>query len=297
MISYPSTPPFTLSSGSFYKNISYGPSNLQQFDIAIPTGGVSSKPIVIYVHGGGYRYSNKESFYNAQSERDEINFYLSNDIIYCGIDYRLIKTISDSQGVEKCLDDGRLFMDFIIDNASYFNVDTTKMFLFGGSAGGGIIQDIAFSGLYSGILAIGLNEIQADTDTHDWNQYFTSINFDVMKYTKDNNLMEDLFSYYGIRDESGFESQRIQSLKLRMKTLDLMVNYNGKIYLTQNNWPNTVPTDRNHVLHHPLLAKAVYDRANIENIEIYAEIQSLSIGPKVEVTRQQYFQDVLSVGK
>ncbi len=120
----PSAGAYTYTS---YYDVSYGSDPSQKLD-AFLIDSEEPVPVVIFMHGGGFRAGDKENtFY-----KDEI---LAQGISYISVTYRKIDE------VENLLDiiEGDFYdsYKFVMSRASQYNIDPNNVALMGGSAGGG----------------------------------------------------------------------------------------------------------------------------------------------------------------
>lgn len=272
----PSTPPFTVPTGvNFYKNLSYGKYNNNVVDVFQPPSEVET-PVILMIHGGGFRFSNKESFYNTQAERDEINEYLTAGICVINMDYRLISTKIDTEGVFKCMEDAEICLAWIEENQTFLNIDFQNLVLMGGSAGAGICQYLAFRS-NSGIKGIAINEAQSGYDILGWGNVITGFNFDPLDFIIENGLTQDFVSFYGVKTIEEVQAQSFQSKYSQVDTLNKIANFTGEIWLENVNYPDTYPVDNGHVYHHPRQALAIKTAADELGVTIYADIPNLNI--------------------
>ena len=133
------TCPITLS-GSFdyYNNIPYDKYNKTSIDLFVPTSGANPKGVVIYHHGGGFIVGADEpTGYNSQLKAS-IGTYLANGIAFAYVNYRLMSRDGERETLLKSLECGIKSLNFIIANASAYNLDVSKICLKSDSAGNGL---------------------------------------------------------------------------------------------------------------------------------------------------------------
>ena len=91
-------------------------------------------PLVVYIHGGGFKNGYKEGDAFMNPLLAKIGFVVAN------IDYRLGFDPSDQMGIVKAFYRGAQDLDaalrYLVHNAGKYNIDTTAIFIGGGSAGG-----------------------------------------------------------------------------------------------------------------------------------------------------------------
>ena len=112
-------------------------------DVYIPNGATTSQkfPFILFVHGGGFTAGDKSGAATAMQQ------FASEGYVAASIDYRLdssvdaatdpcsIDTSITQKAVYMSVQDVRAAMRFMVANASKYNIDTSKIFLDGNSAG------------------------------------------------------------------------------------------------------------------------------------------------------------------
>lgn len=82
-------------------------------------------PIVINIHGGGWNHGVKES-------QTSFGFFFRNGIAVANVEYRLV----DVSPAPAAIEDVRCALVYIFEHAKELNIDTSKIIVMGGSAGG-----------------------------------------------------------------------------------------------------------------------------------------------------------------
>jgi Esterase/lipase len=95
-------------------------------------------PALIYFHGGGFIFGNREQGLE-NSIRDKL---LANKIVVVSANYRL----APETKLEEILNDASDIVAWIKNEGSRFHIDTTKVVVAGGSAGGYLALSTGFSG-------------------------------------------------------------------------------------------------------------------------------------------------------
>ena len=109
----------------------------QAFHIYLPDSS-GSYPLVIYVHGGGFKGGTRDVVMNTATGRGLVKYFLDQDIAFASIGYRLISTTqNDPDGVKKSLDDSKRALQFIRHHSSELFINPSKIVLSGSSAGAG----------------------------------------------------------------------------------------------------------------------------------------------------------------
>lgn len=134
--------------GSTYRcerDVPYGNHPLQRYDIWLPNGGATPRPLVVYIHGGGYYQGDKSSAYGRMFDPQVI---LDAGYAFATINYRLSGEFPYEKGVTglyppQMQDAGRA-IQALRSSARRLGIDPTRVALTGGSAGGGISLWLAF---------------------------------------------------------------------------------------------------------------------------------------------------------
>lgn len=105
---------------------SYGSDPLQRLDLYAAKGG-GKKPLVIFVHGGGWKRGDKR---NATGS-DKVTHYTGLGYHFASINYRLVPAATvEEQGA-----DVAAAIAYLIRNAAKLGIDTSRIVLMGHSAG------------------------------------------------------------------------------------------------------------------------------------------------------------------
>ena len=143
---YLNTPPPSWTNGvnvTFYSNIQYGESNINNMDIFIPSDAVTPTGCIINIHGGSFIYGDKSDIYDDAEKQAVIKEYLRQGIAYVTINYTLVQQFNETVGIMPCMDSCVLALQFIKFYADSFNINKANIALNGGSSGGGIALWIA----------------------------------------------------------------------------------------------------------------------------------------------------------
>lgn len=117
-----------------FSDVPYGEHEKQRFDIWIPESGKPT-PLVIYIHGGGFRGGDK-----SRVNGPLIGKLLAEGIGFASMNYRL----TDVGPYPMPMHDCARGLQTIRYRAADFNIDPERIGLMGGSAGAGISQWLAF---------------------------------------------------------------------------------------------------------------------------------------------------------
>lgn len=100
-----------------------------------------------------------------------------------------------------------------------------------------------------------------------------------MDYSAILNLVgeDTMLKFYGVTSHDELESEAVQGIRRKLDLLNLLTIDDPEIYLSNSEVPYTYPTDNASVLHHPLHAKALMDKAIIEKAAFKASIPPMGI--------------------
>ncbi len=96
-----------------------------KMDIYLPPNTGKPTPILINIHGGGWNHGSKET-------QKGFGSFFKNNMAVANISYRLV----DVDPAPAAIEDVRSVMIYLIRHAKELNIDTDKIVLMGGSAGG-----------------------------------------------------------------------------------------------------------------------------------------------------------------
>jgi len=117
-----------------HKNVAYGPHERNVFDLWLADSPTPT-PLVLYIHGGGFRGGSKESL-NAGTLRQLLDAGIS----VAALNYRLIS----HERLPAAHYDCRRALQFLRSKADEWNIDKTRVGAFGGSAGAQLCMWLAF---------------------------------------------------------------------------------------------------------------------------------------------------------
>jgi len=113
---------------------SYGPHKLNKFDLWLAKSD-SPTPLVVFIHGGGFRGGDKS----------RVNQYMLEKVLQSGISFASINyRLSGEVHYPAQMHDSARAIQYIRRNARQWNIDSKRLAAYGGSAGSGISQWLAF---------------------------------------------------------------------------------------------------------------------------------------------------------
>ena len=123
---------------SISRNLSYGDNPLQTLDIHVPrTLSSKSLPVILFVHGGAFVRGDKSDHVIFDNV---LNYFTRNNIIGVNINYRLAPEHKWPSGAK----DISSSIEWIHHNAKKYNIDKSKIFLMGHSAGAAHVAAYSF---------------------------------------------------------------------------------------------------------------------------------------------------------
>ena len=274
-------------SANFYKGINYGKSKNNSFDLFLPNT-EDKTPLVIFVHGGGFVGGDKDKAYKNEYP-EQIRTFLKNNIAFATINYRFLND-PKSNGVITSLSDSKRCLQFIRYHSEELNIDKEKIGMYGSSAGSGTSL---WLGLHDDmkevsskdpigrestrIKAVGALETQATYDITKWGSVvFKPFNFTFDQMVK-SGMRKTLLGFYGIRDLSELDSEKMIAYRENIDFLILMSNNDPPIWVENKMYEAGVPQTKKEINHHPLHAKVLKEQTEKIGLESIFYIPKLGI--------------------
>jgi arylformamidase len=113
------------------RSLSYGPDPLQAIDFWAPARASGPAPIVVFVHGGGWKRGSKD---NAAGSYKQVH-YPEEGYAYAAINYRLVPQAT----VEQQAADVAAAVRALLDRAHELGIDRSRVVLMGHSAGAHLV--------------------------------------------------------------------------------------------------------------------------------------------------------------
>lgn len=115
-----------------HADLAYGPDPLQRMDVYLPEKKIDNAPILVMVHGGGWRRGDKKL---GAALQNKLPYYTGKGFVLVSLNYRLVPQVTP---VDQAHDIAKA-LAFIQDNASKWGADKTKVVLMGHSAGAHLV--------------------------------------------------------------------------------------------------------------------------------------------------------------
>lgn len=300
----PSASPIDLGSidAKFYKDLSYGNSKENLFDIFLPQSGKVSS-LLVFIHGGGFINGNKSIPYEKGSSPDLIRTMLSNNIAFATLDYTLL-TPDNKQGVLQCMNDCKRALQYIRYYAKKLNINKDKVVLMGGSAGAGTSLWIAFnndmadkkspdpvlreSTRVKGVVAAST---QSTYNLFKWSDVvFKEYQDKGFNRQSVENIItkKRMLNFYGMDDNGDLNSPACKAYCAKVDMLDLMSSDDPEILVENSTIKYQLPTQAGELNHHPLHAKALIDEAARKHLKGEFYIPQMNIDTRNGETREAF---------
>lgn len=267
-----------LESYQLLQNIPYGFHERKSFDIYIPD---SQEPtaLVIYFHGGSFVSGDKSNLGNNNSTLQKL---LDNNIAFASVNYRYSSS-SDYQGVEVCMNDARKFIQFIRYHSGKFNIDKSRVGVFGASAGAGISlflalhDDMADPTSYDPLLressrvnCVAAIETQATYDFTRWGEFIPEYRPQLLATT--GSWKKTVANFYGYPNYRSFRPFKDEMLD-KYDLLDMISENDPPIWF-KSSLEFDPPTTWNHLVHHPTHAAALIEKLTAHGVDNYTNLDN-----------------------
>lgn len=233
-------------------DVAYGDHEQQKFDIWPIEGATAPTPLVILIHGGGFRGGDKSSV-----SPQTVAKYKDAGIAFASMNYRL--TNEGEFPYPTQMEDAARGLQTIRHRASEWNIDPNKIACYGGSAGAGISLWLGFHDDLANpdsedpiarestrIVASGTMNGQSTYDLRTFRKWFEVPNL----------IPDDaLFAFYKIENDEDWESERVQKLMTDASPISHLTKDDVPVYMTYGR-PNTkvtYETRSGEWVHHVLL--------------------------------------------
>ncbi len=309
------TDPFGFTAASCQcAQISYGTDPKQKYDIYIPQTPVNQgtlRPIVIFIHGGGFGKGDKRQTFNPNSNMDDVAAFLAEGYAVASINYRLLVK-NETEGIKKCIQDCREAITHIRNLPNNYqtipvalqnipsaeNLNSDKIALWGSSAGAGIAMLIGFDAdpITNPVKAIWADKPQATYDIDQWHSLsgvFTSctqlkicslLNSDYPKYVK---------AIYGLGNNVPNNCPSIITASINYRNDVDILNYinvsnDPPIWIENtkpvNNEENTCPSTKELLNHHKNHCTVLKDKLDGIPVEWHLKLRNMA-NNNIEITQ------------
>lgn len=260
------------------QNMPYGSHERNKFDLYVPDSEAPT-PLVIFFHGGSFVSGDKSNLGNNYSSIQEL---LDNNIAFASVNYRYSSS-SDYQGVAACMNDAQRFVQFIRYHSDKFNIDKSRLGVFGVSAGSGISlhlalnDDMADPTSFDPILRESTKvncaaaiETQATYDFTRWGEFIPNYRPQLLATT--GNWRKTVVNFFGYPNYRSFRPVQDQLLE-KYDMLDMISEDDPPIWF-KSSLGFDPPTTWNHLVHHPAHATVLIEKLSEYGIDNYADLES-----------------------
>ena len=278
-----------------YVNETYGDHQRNKFDIWLAKSDKPT-PLVIYIHGGGFGSGDKSQHYNSK----QLVSFLDKGISVATINYRFQK--HEPYGILASLNDSKRCLQFIRYHADKYNIDKTKIGVYGSSAGAGTSLWIAFSDDMSDLDNPDLI-LRESTRISCVGALATQATYNFFKWPEILNLPEELMldantekriaKAFGLKYEEGID---LKSYKKIIEELDFLekIDKNDPPMFVFNNQKGGIPLTNGQKNHHPLHAKVLKDKADREGLESVVYAPKIGISNAENIDLVDFFNSKLN---
>ncbi|MCC9609315.1 alpha/beta hydrolase [Blastopirellula sp. JC732] len=259
-----------------HADVAYGEHAKQRFDLWTVPDAKEPTPLVIFIHGGGFRGGDKSGM-----NPDAAKVYLNQGVAFASLNYRL----SDAGPYPIMMHDAARALQTIRHRAKEWNIDPQRIVCFGGSAGAGISLWLAFHDDLADpksedpiarestrILAAGTMGGQSTYDLFTYREWFG---------VPDLVAHDALPQFYGLKNEAEVETDAVRKLMKDASPITHLSNDDkASVYMTysQGNVPVTVDTPQNVWVHHVLLGLKLKEAMDKQELECIVTAPGVTAG-------------------
>lgn len=237
-----------------HADVAYGPHERNTLDFW-QAEGTGPRPLVIFIHGGGFVGGDKSKWHNDKNLRQ----LLAAGVSCAAINYRFIQHAP----IQDILHDAALAVQVLRSRAADWQLDPAKFAAWGGSAGAGTSlwlasrDDLADPAdenpvrqQSSRVQAAVLNATQATYDLTRWDTFLGPADPSWRR-----NDQEPGF-FYHLASTEQLQTPQAQSVLRECDMLSWIDATDAPVYVS-NPGPDTPPTNRNQYVHHPAHAREI----------------------------------------
>lgn len=265
---------------TFIKNIDYGKKERNKLDLLIPNS-KNKTPLVIYLHGGGYRGGKKENSYKRKN-LELISKILNENIAYATINYSFL---NNNDGLLSSLQDSKKALQFLKFNSNKYNIDKEKIIIWGVSSGA---NSALWLGLSDDMAEIGSNDLVSAESTIvqgiisiSGAHSFNSDNWKRMIKMDDkifDLMIKGFLKYPGVDVEKWLINYKDKKYQENIDYYNFMDPSDPPIFVA--NYGTLKPKNIFQFNHHPLHAKYLKQRADSLNIKNVVHAPAIGIVDK-----------------
>ena len=308
LVIVPGEPPVSVAEGTVFTTLEYGSGPRQVMDAFIHPEASEPTAAVIYIHGGGFTGGSRTSAYGGGT-RDGLQYLVEQGLAYFTIDYSLLAVGSETEGVIKSLRDARRALQFIRYYAEALNIDADRIGLLGSSAGAGASLWLAFHDdmadpasadpIAQQSTRVSVAVVVATQATYELFRWPTDVYSPTYPLTIEQLLSQGVLAaqvatFYGVPISLANQPEMLQA---RLSTpeyeayradMDMLawMSADDAPFYARNSGDDIAPGERGFdILHHPLHAAALAERATEVGLEAIVEAPALGLGGDADSTR------------
>lgn len=258
-----------------HADVSYGEHRLQAFDIWLADSPEKPTPLVVFIHGGGFRGGNKSGIKGPEIER-----FLASGISVASMNYRLTEEGKYPYPIP--MEDSARGLQTILSRAEEWNLDPDKVAAYGGSAGAGISLWLAFredladpvsedpiARQSTRLLAAGTMNGQSTYDLRTFREWFGVPELEAHTALPD---------FYAMTGEDNADTPRVAALAEDASAINHLTPDDPPVfmYYSRPNETVTAETEQAVWVHHPLLGLKLQEKMKelgIESIVVAPDIK------------------------
>ena len=279
---------------TFIKDVNYGEKEKNKLDLLLPNSKIKT-PLIIYLHGGGYRGGKKENSYKKRNLQFISNI-VDKNIAYATINYSFL---NNEDGLLSSLDDAKKALQFLKFNNEKFNIDKEKIILWGVSSGA------------NSVLWLGLSDDMAEPESNNLLRKestrvqgiisingahsFNSDNWKRMIKISDNMfdlMIKGFLKYPGVDVEKWLVNYKDKKYQENIDYYNFMDSSDPPIFIA--NYGKLIPKNIFEFNHHPLHAKYLKQRADSLKIKNMVFAPALGIGDEQGFKPQDFIINIFN---
>ncbi len=304
----PESPPVTVAAGTIFGTLEYGPGRDQQMDVFIHPDAETPTPVVIFIHGGGFTGGSRTASYDG-FRATQLQAFLDEGVAYVTIDYSLLEPGTETVGAIKCLHDSRRALQFVRYFAEPLNIDPERVALMGNSAGAGTSLWLGFHDEMADpgsvepiarestrVTVVAVNATQSTYELLRWpaDVFSPTYPLTIEGLLGQPSLASQVLTFYGLpvswttmpsRIETELMTDEYQAYRAELDMLAWMSADDPPFY-ARNEAEDLAPTESGFdILHHPLHAATLAERAGEVELEAVVEAPALDLGGNEDATQ------------
>lgn len=304
----PMDPPLTVAEGTIFGTLEYGPGSQQVMDVFVHPDAEAPTPVVLFIHGGGFTGGSRTAAYDG-SRATQLQTFLDAGVAYVTIDYSLLEPGSETVGAIKCLHDSRRALQFVRYFAEALNIDPERVGLMGSSAGAGTSLWIGFHDEMADpasvepiarestrVQVVAVNATQSTYELLRWpgDVFSPTYPLTVEDLLGQPSLAAQVVTFYGLPISWTTMPDRIQTelttpaYEEYRAELDMLawMSADDPPFYARNQAEDLGPTESGFdILHHPLHAATLAERASEVTLEAVVEAPALDLGGDEDATQ------------